>query len=430
MRRLLRPAGAVVIALLAGGATDARAQDAPARQDEAPVVLEHADSLVGMEMGGEPARQLVGNVRFTQGTMTLTCERAIQYLRTNRVFFEGMVQARDDSVRMVGHRALYHGDTRTVEAFDRVLLEEGTTTLQARYGRYSSSERTAYFRDNVVLADTGMVLTSQALHYDRDKGFLSADTSVRIEDLRNRTVTTSAHFENDREKGYSLWTGDPRLVRPEAAAPGSAPDTLFVSGTKMESFEDSAGRRLVVTDSVRIFRGGLAGVAGLAVFHTASDSMALYRDPYLWYDEEGRSENQVSGDSVFLSVRDGKPEKVRVIGGALAVTEADSAAAGRYNQLSGQEIILYFGDERLDRIDVMTTATSLYYLFEEGKPNGLNRASGNEVSIRFRDGVVDTITLSENVEGKYVPENLVAGKELDFNLTGFRWRTDRPEPKR
>jgi len=36
-----------------------------------------------------------------------------------------MVQARDDSVRMVGQRAVYYSDTRTIEAFDRVLLEEG-----------------------------------------------------------------------------------------------------------------------------------------------------------------------------------------------------------------------------------------------------------------------------------------------------------------
>jgi lipopolysaccharide export system protein LptA len=392
--------------------------------ENAPVVLDRADSLVGLEIGGEPARELVGNVQFTQGTMVLNCNRAIQYLRSNKVFFEGMVQARDDSVRLVGQRAVYYSDTRTIEALDRVLLEEGTTTLQARYGKYSAADRRAWFSGNVVVADTGTVLTAGTLTYDRDKGTMSADSNVRIEDLKSRAVTYSDHFENDRQKHYSRWTGNPRLVQSEGNE-GGRPETLRVSGVTMESFGDTA-RRLVVTDSVRIFRDGLAATAGLGIFHAGSDSMALYRQPYLWHREAGRGENQVSGDSVLMIMRDGKPAKVRVMGGAMAVSEADSVLGGRYNQLSGQEIILYFEENRIGRIDVNSTATSLYYLFEEGLPNGLNRSSGNQVSIRFRDGAIESITLTENVEGKYVPERMVKGKEADYNLPGFQWRTDRP----
>lgn len=399
-----------------------------AQRENAPVILDHADSLVGLEIGGEPARQLVGNVQFTQGSVVLNCDRAIQYLRTNKVYFDGMVQARDDSVRMVGQRAVYYSDTRTIEAFDRVLLEEGTMTLQARYGKYSASDRKAFFSGNVVVADTSTILTAGTLHYDRESGSMSADSAVRIEDLRNRAVTWSDHFENDRAKRYSRWTGNPRLVQVDGGGP-EPPETLRVAGVTMESFEDSV-RRLVVTDSVRIFRSGLVGTAGLAVFHAGSDSLALYRQPYLWYEEGERGENQVSGDSVLMTMRGGKADRVRVMGDAMAVSEADSVLGGRYNQLSGQEIIMYFEENRLGRIEVVATATSLYYLFEEGLPNGLNRSSGNQVSIRFLDGAIQSITLTENVEGKYVPEPMVAGKEADYNLPGFQWRSERPEPPR
>ncbi|HLF14485.1 MAG TPA: hypothetical protein VI932_06320, partial [Bacteroidota bacterium] len=206
-------------------------------------------------------------------------------------------------------------------------------------------------------------------------------------------------------------------------------ETLRVSGMTMESFGDTL-RRLVVTDSVRIFREGLAGTAGLAVFHPGRDSVALYRNPYLWYEEEDGDENQITGDSVTMTMRDRYADNVRVMGDALAVSEADSVLGGRYNQLAGQEIILYFDENKLSRIDVMRTATSLYYLFEEGAPNGLNKSSGNEVTILFLEGRIESIKLAENVEGKYVPERMVAGKESEFNLPGFRWREDRPERPR
>lgn len=414
----------VLLAVAAAlAAPDVRPQERPV-----PVVLDHADSLVGMEIAGEPARQLVGNVQFTQGSVVLNCARAIQYLRTNRVFFEGMVQVRDDSVRMVGQRAVYYSDTRTLEAFDRVLLEEGTTTLQARYGTYDAAARTAFFRGNVVVADTSTVLTAGRLTYDRARQSMVADSNVRIEDQRNRAVTTSDHFENDRPRKYSRWTGSPRLLQADGGSGEAPAETLHVTGVTIESFGDTL-RRLVVTDSVRIFREGLSGVAGLAVFHVGRDSMALYGEPYLWYRDEG-GENQVTGDSVLMSMRGGRADRVRVIGDALAVSEADSVLGGRYNQLSGQEIILYFDGNRMRRIDVLRTATSLYYLFEEGLPNGLNRSSGNEVTISFVDGRVHSIRLVENVEGKYVPERMVRGNEAEFNLPGFRWRTDRPGPPR
>lgn len=399
-----------------------------AQRCDRPIVLDHADSLIGMEIAGEAARQLVGNVQFTQGTLVLRCSRAIQYLKSNKVYFEGMVQVSDDSVRMVGQRAVYFSATRTVEAFDRVLLEEGTTTLQARYGTYSADDRLAFFRDNVVVADTSTLLTAGELRYDRNRQSMIADSGVRIEDQRNRIVTLSDHFENDRAKKYSRWTGWPQLL--QASGGGTAPaETLRVSGMTIESFGDTA-RRLVVTDSVMIFREGLAGTAGVAVFHTGRDSMALFGDPYLWYRQEDGAENQITGDTVTMSLRGGTADRVTVTGNALAVSEADSVLGGRYNQLAGQEIFLYFDGNRLTRIDVRSTATSLYYLFEEGKPNGLNRSSGNEVTISFRDGRVDSIRLDENVEGKYIPERMVAGKESEFNLPGFRWRTDKPVPPR
>jgi hypothetical protein len=197
----------------------------------------------------------------------------------------------------------------------------------------------------------------------------------------------------------------------------------------MESFGDSV-RRLVVTDSVRIFREGLAGTAGIAVFHLDRDSIALYRDPYLWYRDEDGAENQIAGDSVTMTVRDGYADNVRVMGNALAVSEADSVLGGRYNQLAGQEIFMYFDANRLSRIEVHRTAISLYYLFEEGAPNGLNKSSGNEVTIRFLEGRLESIKLAENVEGKYIPERMVAGRESEYNLPGFRWRVDRPERPR
>ncbi|HLB00733.1 MAG TPA: OstA-like protein [Bacteroidota bacterium] len=393
------------------------------------IILNHADSLIGMVIGGEEARQLVGNVQFTQGSVVLNCSKAIQYLKSNKVYFEGMVQVRDDSIRMVGQRAVYFPATRTVEAFDRVLLADRTTTLQARYGTYSAADRRAYFRDNVVVADTSMLLTAWEAFYDRDAQVLTADGGVRIEDEARGIVTFSDRFENDRAKKYSRWTGHPRIAQSTRGGGAAPAETLYVSGTTIESYQDTLSR-LVVSDSVRIFRDGLAGTAGLVVFHPDGDSISMYRSPYLWYDSGGEGEHQISGDSVSMTLRDNYPDRVRVMGGAVAASETSPAMPARHNQLAGQEIILYFDSTRIRQIDVMRTATSLYYLFENGHPNGLNTSSGRSLRILFSGGRPISINLAESVEGRYIPERLLAGNEREYDIPGFRWRTDRPERAR
>jgi hypothetical protein len=121
-----------------------------------------------------------------------------------------------------------------------------------------------------------------------------------------------------------------------------------------------------------------------------------------------------------------KPETIHVEGSAFATSRADSLHPGRFNQMSGQEMVLRFAGGKLGRIDVNRTATSLYYLFEGNKPNGLNKASGDRVTILFREGKIDQLNVVAGPEGEYFPEKMVRRRESEYNLPGFNWREHRP----
>ena len=60
------------------------------------------------------------------------------------------------------------------------------------------------------------------------------------------------------------------------------------------------------------------------------------------------------------------------------------------------------------------------------KPNGVNMTTGDQVIISFVDKKVETIKIIGGVEGKYYPENIINGKEADYNLAGFNWRENKP----
>jgi hypothetical protein len=395
-----------------------------AQQEEKLVVLDHADSLHGTEIDGEDARELIGHVQFTQGKVIVRCERAIQYLKSNKVAMEGEVEVLDDSLRMVGNRGLYYSDSKTAEAFDRVLLNDGMMTLRASYGKYFVDEKKAYFKTGVSVEDTASILTANELTYYREEQNSIALGNVKIVHASNNMTIVGNHFENYKKQQYSRMTVSPRLIQIETHSDGTC-DTLIVTGNVMESYRDSL-ERLIATDSVTITRGGLAAQAGVSIFYTALDSLILRRQPIVWYELSSHEDNQVSGDSIFIKLKKRKLETVYVRGSACAISRADSQYVNRFNQMTGQEIIMHFVKDKMEQIDVDKTATSLYYLFDQGKANGLNKTSGDHVTISFLDGKIDKIKVIGGVEGQYFPEKMVMKRESEYNLPGFNWREKRP----
>ncbi len=389
-----------------------------------PVVLNHADSLVGLVIDGEQARQLLGNVHFTQGSVEVRCKRAIQYLKSNKIALEGDVEVWDGQMRMVATRGMYDGETKTAEAFDRVMLEENMTTLKAKYGKYFSEEKRAFFKTDVQVEDTASVLTADELTYYRDEQHSIAVGHVKIKSWRNHLTIFGKRFESFKKQKFSRMTGDPKVLQIDTTGENKH-DTLKVTCKVMESHQDSV-EQLVARDSVFITRGALAAECGLSVFYTELDSMILRKSPFVWYRSAPGEENQLSGDSIFIKLQKRRVQTVYVRGSAFTISNADTMYPSRLNQMSGEEIVFRFDSSRIKQIDVDKTATSLYYLFEEGKGNGVNKTSGDHVTITFQDGKIDKLKVTSGVEGQYVPEKMIREREIDYNLPGFNWRERRP----
>ena len=148
----------------------------------------------------------------------------------------------------------------------------------------------------------------------------------------------------------------------------------------------------------------------------------MRRLPFVWYAAGPNDANQISGDSIWIQLRTRKLESILIRGRAVAISRADSIHPKRFNQMTGQEIAMRFAENRLQRIDVDRTATSLYYLFDGETPNGLNTTTGDRVTMTFIDGAIDKIAVLADVQGQYVPERLVKGREEQYNLEGFNWR--------
>ncbi len=375
-------------------------------------------------MGDAEVRELIGNVHFVQflregGTVRVWSDRALQYLAAERLELYDRVRVRRGSAVITADQGVYYGQERRVTVTGRVQLVRSGSTLTSQDGEYFPDERRAVFTGSVRVIDSASVLTCDRMIYWEDDQRSIAIGNVRVVQLSDGTTVFGDSLVNFDSEDRAVVPRAARMMQTDSTSDGGI-DTLLVTSVSMES---TAGkdRVLIARDSVRISRTDLAARCAVATFFTDQDKIVLAGEPVVWH---GR--NQLTGDTIDIRLRDRRLYSVRVRGRAMAVSRSDSLRPNRFDQLTGRELTMYFEEGKVRQIDVEGTATSLYYLYDDATPNGANRSSGDRILMDFFEGQIDRIKVVRGVQGEYLPEKMVNGREAEANLDGFHWYRTRP----
>ncbi len=388
------------------------------------IELKSAQELKGRVMNGQDVRELLGNVHFVQylregGIVNVWSDRALQFIADERLELYQRVRVRRDTVTIYADQGVYYGQERRVEMRGRVRLERTGSVLTSDEGEYFPDERRAVFTGSVKVEDSVSVLTSDRLTYWETDQRSIAVGRVQVRQRSDGTTVFGDSLVNLDREDRSIVPRSARMLQADSIAAGGV-DTLLVASVRMES-TGGAERVLIASDSVRIARTDLAARCALATFFTAADRIVLAGGPVVWH---GR--NQLTGDTIEIRLRDRRLHEVLVRGRAMAVSRADSLRPLRFDQLTGRNITMRFSGGKVQQIESDGTATSLYYLYDDTVPNGINRSSGDRITMDFTDGQIDRIKVVRGVQGEYLPEKMVNGRETDHNLDGFRWIASRP----
>jgi lipopolysaccharide export system protein LptA len=393
-------------------------------QEDRVIELRSADQLVGSILNGEKVRELIGNVYFVQrttggGWVNVWCDRGMQYLDRNRIELIGNVRIVRDSITIVAPEGTYDGNAKRMEARGGVRLTRGRLVLTSQRGEYFAEEKRAFFVGRVVLVDSMTTIWSEELTYFEKDGRSVAVKSVHVFEATNATDVYGDTLVHVDSTGYSLVRGNARLVRIDTSSAGVI-DTMVVASRILHAYKDN-GQKFLAEQRVRVIRSDIAARCGRALMEGKQDKIVLEDAPVVW-----SADNQVTGDSMTIRTDKRELRSLYVKGKAMAVSRADSIHVDRFHQLTGREMTLFFADRRLERVFVERNAVSLYYLYDEERPNGVNRSSGDRITLTFAEKSTEKIAIGGGVQGVFTPERLVTGKESEFNLDGFRWRTDRP----
>ncbi len=335
--------------------------------------------------GNEKKANLKGKVRMTDSHMTLSTDELDYDLNTRIASYTKGGKVVDDKATLTSQRAYYDALTADVYFKKDVKLKHPDYELSTDTLRFNSASRTAYFISPTYIHsdsfdvyceggyyDTGrdiaqfekhasltkapQSLTADTIYYERIKGYGIARSNSTWSDTASEIFLKGNFAEYYENADRVLATKHARLI---TVLDG---DSMFMTGDTLSSSTDTSGdvRMLFAYHHVKIFKSDLQGVCDSVAFSFRDSVFRLFGKPVLWVDE-----NQLKADTINITLKNGKIDRMNMIQNSFAVNLADS---GMYNQVKGKNMTGYFSGGNLDRMVVIGNGESIYYA--EGADGG------------------------------------------------------------
>jgi lipopolysaccharide export system protein LptA len=443
------------------------------------VVLEHEGALMYCDSArvyqGTNNSEAFGNVRINQGdTLFLSGDRLLYSGITKIADVFDNVVMKDPQMTLTTNALRFdrNNQTATYNTGGRLVSEENVLT--SKKGTYQSNSKLVYFKDSVLLispkyqieSDTLIFGTESEIAYFRgptnivnDSSSIYTesgqyDTRAEISHFTTNTLifdagrffkADSIYFDNGQSNGQLFGSAfihdtiEDQLIVGDYAVYSNNPEQSFVTGRAILSLlieEDSLHihadtllyqsnllkvNELKAFHGVRIFKTDFQGVADSLFYSEADSIFKLFYKPALWNDQ-----TQMTGDSIYLELKNGKMDSLRLYNNAFLISESDS---GDVDQVRGRDMFGSFRDNQLHEMYVIGNGQTAYAIREaDGTYVGINRADCSNLRIRFQDNEVSRITFLVKPDAKLYPPELMP--EAEKKLKGFNPRfEERPLSK-
>jgi lipopolysaccharide export system protein LptA len=310
----------------------------------------------------------------------------------------------------------YNTITKVAYFFGPTRIKGPQGNLYAENGNYNTVTKVSNFARNAKIETPNYLLGGDKLYYDEARQYGVATGNVSMTAKKDNIIIRGDVGRYWRGQGRAKIYGTPVMRNINEK------DTLYLAADTLVSLEGRPPQNkagvIYAYRKVRIFRSDLQGRCDSLTYDRQDSIIYLSHDPVLW-----NNKNQLTADSMEIQQRKGKIDQMRLYGHAFSIGQ-DTLL--NFNQVKGRNMVAYFGEKAIKKIDVLGNAESLYYALEgDTAVSGVNRALSATMVMRFAESKLNTITFLTNPDASFIPPNEL--KPEDSKLPGFRWRpTERP----
>ena len=341
---------------------------------------------------------LIGNVSFKHGDLSLKSQRAVWYRTAGQVVFIDSVRIEDSTQTLLADRVTYYRNSRKVVADGNVKLfsKKEEAKITGGHGEYDRVKNFVVFTQSPSLVlkpdkgDSTITVMADSMEYytDEEKGIAKSNVHITKADMT--ATCNQATWLNQEEK--MVLEGNPKAEKQN--------DKL--SGEKMQIF--------IQNDQVeRIEMEGSAKASHLET----SDSL-----------DQTQRESFLGSKKMVFFLQNEKLSQVRASGNAISTyypkstRESDKHNIAEKNDASGDTIDLFLSDDRMSRVLIKGGAMGNYIFTKENTKDSINvsakstgedtiRYSADEINYQVREKL---ITLQGQGKLRYEEVSLSAGK--------------------
>lgn len=385
---------------------------------------------------------------------TLTSTEGYYYGDTKDVIFKKKVVMIDPDNKINSDTLQYNTSTEiaTFTSPTVVYNIKDKRTIKTREGFYDMKNKKAELYKRSVIEDSSAIFTADDMAFDDSTGlgefrgnavYKSKDTAQGFDMIANNIRT-------NKKTNSMVATQKPLLLIKQGA------DTIYIAADTLYSAklseltknrvvpqvrdaswldsvskqtkpipkdeEDSADKFFEAYYNVKIFSDSLQAT-GDSLFYSLKDSVfRLFKKPIVWAQD-----NQITGDTIYLFIKNKKPERLYVFENSMAINKVDSV--DYYNQLRGTTINANFIDGKINDMRAKGNAENVYYAQDEEKNFiGVNKSSADVIDVFFEDSKPQKVVFLRNLEGTTYP--MRSTNHEDLKIRGFKWlETIRPKSK-
>lgn len=255
---------------------------------------------------------------------------------------------------------------------------------------------------------------------DKDSLFATADSMWAFEKKIKIKRDTSIETRDMRQDTTNKLTQDSILKSStDTALSLNSHASNLISHKDTSKFKELDSTVIKAYRHVKIYKKDMQGIADTMIFSTYDSTATLYHLPVLWHKQ-----NQLSGNKVIMYYANKKIDRIQIPENTFIVEQIDTI---HYNQIKGKLLWAYFKDDTLRKIDITGNAQATYYLKKEKKGlQGVNIIESSKLTVNEKAGTLNQITFYKKPKAKVYPM-----KDLDVKaveLKGFSWQIYR-KPK-
>lgn len=379
---------------------------------------------------------------------TLTSTEGYYYGDTRDVIFKKKVVMIDPENKITGDTLQYNTGTEIATFTSPTVIYniKEKRTIKTRQGFYDMKAKRAELYKRSMIEDSSSIFTADDMAFDDSTGVgeFRGNAVYRSKDSAQGFDMIANNIRTNKKTNSLVATQKPLLMIKQGA------DTIYITADTLYSArlsdfmktrkvpplrdsipvfipttkdaEDSSDKFFEAYYNVRIFSDSLQAT-GDSLFYSLKDSIfRLFKSPIVWAQD-----NQITGDTIYLYIKEKKPERLYVFENGMAINKLDSSTY--FNQLKGRTINALFIEGKISSMRAKGNSENIYYGVDEDKKFiGVNKSVADVIDVSFEDSKPQKVVLRSNVDGTIYPMRQVNHEEI--RLRGFKWLNDkRPKTK-